>query len=539
MRNSIITVVFLAMSMGAMAQTQKWTDSGNYRQPVDIDNQQKSITISSAEELAWVANQVNTGENDFGGYTITLADDIGTLDMSAYEWDPIGYGSEDDPQNSQYFKGTFDGNGKTISGIHVNKPEGWGVGLFGYVHTATIKNVTLDNSTFVGAGCVGGIVGNNGGSTPTNQPSVGIYNCHVGSGVSVTATNEEDEYGGANAGGIIGYLSYITVRECTSSATVEGIDCVGGIAGILVGDNNGGIMDDCYYLGNSVTTGAETSSLPVGARGLLDNNTPYDTGTIHITLYDDDTVDGNINININNVAINNEQRISCYLQNTVDVIIKGRTLYKDEKWNTLCLPFEVTEAQMADATHPLHGATVKTLTSSTFYNGTLTLDFSENNLNAMDAGKPYIVKWETGGDHISDLVFDGVTITSKEPTDAEGTAANFHGIYSSYSIGSEDNTMLYLGENDRLYFPNINMNINAFRAYFKLNNGLTAKETANGINNFVLNFNGGETGIQKISSLKSQTSNQNSWYTIDGRKLSAKPTVKGIYINNGKKTVIQ
>ena len=536
MRNSIITVVFLAMSMGAMAQTQKWTDSGNYRQPVDIDNQQKSITISSAEELAWVANQVNTGENDFGGYTITLADDIGTLDMSAYEWDPIGYGSEDDPQNSHYFKGTFDGNGKTISGIHVNTPKGWGVGLFGYIHTATIKNVTLADCSFVGQGCVGGIVGNNGGSTPTNQPSVGIYNCHVGSGVSVTATNEEDvEYGGAYAGGIIGYLSYITVRECTSLATVEGKDCVGGIAGILVGDNNGGIIDDSYYLGNG---DAETSFQPVGARGLLDDNdTPYDIGTIHITLYDDDTVDGNINININNVAINNEQRISCYLQNTVDVIIKGRTLYKDEKWNTLCLPFEVTEAQMADATHPLHGATVKTLTSSTFYNGTLTLDFSENNLNAMDAGKPYIVKWETAGDHISDLVFDGVTITSKEPTDAEGTAANFHGIYSSYSIGSEDNTMLYLGENDRLYFPNINMNINAFRAYFKLNNGLTAKETANGINNFVINF-GGETNIIENGILKIENQ-AGAWYDIQGRRLSGKPSVKGLYTINGRKVVIK
>ena len=388
---------------------------------------------------------------------------------------------------------------------------------------------------------MGGIVGNNGGSTPTNQPSVGIYNCHVGSGVSVTATNEEDvEYGGAYAGGIIGYLSYITVRECTSLATVEGKDCVGGIAGILVGDNNGGIMDDCYYLGNSVTTGAETSSLPVGARGLLDNNTPYDTGTIHITLYDDDTVDGNIKIN--DIAINNGQRISCYLQNTVDVTIKGRTLYKDEKWNTLCLPFDLEDRNLNDQVSftdtQLEGAIVKTLESASFSNGTMTLNFSTSDLTAINAGKPYIVKWGNTGAPLENPEFKGVTITSTMTTDVEGTAANFHGIYSPYSITGEDKTMLYMGADNKLYYPNANMTINAFRAYFKLNDGLTAGEPASSINTFVLNF-GEETNA--INHIQSSIFNLQSedWYSLDGRKLSGKPTVKGIYIHNGKKTVMQ
>ena len=30
-----------------------------------------------------------------------------------------------------------------------------------------------------------------------------------------------------------------------------------------------------------------------------------------------------------------------------------------------------------------------------------------------------------------------------------------------------------------------------------------------------------------------------AWYTIDGRKLDGKPTQRGIYINNGKKTIIK
>lgn len=83
--------------------------------------------------------------------------------------------------------------------------------------------------------------------------------------------------------------------------------------------------------------------------------------------------------------------------------------------------------------------------------------------------------------------------------------------------------------------------VNSFRAYFQLNNGLACGESTlegAGINSIVLNF-GDETQIKEISNLKSQTSNSTSWYSLDGRMLSEKPTQKGIYINNGKKVVIK
>ena len=75
----------------------------------------------------------------------------------------------------------------------------------------------------------------------------------------------------------------------------------------------------------------------------------------------------------------------------VNVILSGRTLYKDGNWNTLCLPFAVSDFTGT----PLEGATVKTLESSSFAGGTLTMNFTEdaNNLSAIQAGKPYIVKW--------------------------------------------------------------------------------------------------------------------------------------------------
>ena len=55
---------------------------------------------------------------------------------------------------------------------------------------------------------------------------------------------------------------------------------------------------------------------------------------------------------------------------------------------------------------------------------------------------------------------------------------------------------------------------------------------------FVMNFEEGETtGIITMSDVRSEMSD--GWYTIDGRKLSGKPSVKGVYVNNGRKVIIK
>lgn len=46
------------------------------------------------------------------------------------------------------------------------------------------------------------------------------------------------------------------------------------------------------------------------------------------------------------------------------------------------------------------------------------------------------------------------------------------------------------------------------------------------------------TGISSTTNYTNDT-NDNAWYTLDGRKLDGKPTTKGLYIHNGKKTVIK
>ena len=229
------------------------------------------------------------------------------------------------------------------------------------------------------------------------------------------------------------------------------------------------------------------------------------------------------------------------------VVLKGRKLWKDGKWNTLCLPFAIND--FTDT--PLEGATVKTLTEATFdkTNSTLTLNFTAdaNNLTAIEAGKPYIVKWATTGENTTNPVFNAVTISSTTPTDVEGTAATFHGVFSPYSTGGEDKKMLYLGAGNKLYYPSEGMTIGAFRAYFQLNGDITAG-APNGVRTFVLNF-GDETGDATRLNDKVKMINDKeagAWYDMQGRRMAHSQfsilhsqLKKGVYINNGKKVVIK
>ena len=225
---------------------------------------------------------------------------------------------------------------------------------------------------------------------------------------------------------------------------------------------------------------------------------------------------------------------------SVNATLPGRTLYKDGEWNTLCLPFDIADISGT----PLEGATVKTLESASLDNttGELTLNFSDN-LTAIEAGTPYIIKWAKATDYVDDdahnivnPVFNGVTIdkTAHNKTCDLGNdkSISFVGNYSPVVLQANDNTKLYLGSNSNLYFPGVNITINAFRAYFQMT-GITAGTVTNARMNFgdVVNAITGVQGVQGVQ--------DNSWYTLDGRKVSTGQMPKGIYIHNGRKEVIK
>lgn len=234
-------------------------------------------------------------------------------------------------------------------------------------------------------------------------------------------------------------------------------------------------------------------------------------------------------------ASDNSDYLMLYNGKTVDVTLTGRTLFKDGSWNTLCLPFNLTlNGSILDGDN----VQLMTLDDASFSDGTLALTFQT--AQNIQAGVPYIIKWSDTGSHIVNPMFRDVTIVN-ESNDVTNSVVSFKGNYSPYEIKGESKKLLYLGaDGKQLYYPNADMTINAFRAYFELQGDLECGEPSSprGINNFVLNFGGDGTGIEHLQSPIFNILSE-SWFTLDGRKLNDKPTQKGIYIHNGQKIVIK
>ena len=231
--------------------------------------------------------------------------------------------------------------------------------------------------------------------------------------------------------------------------------------------------------------------------------------------------------------MDNEATLASNSGQRVDVILRGRTLYKNGSWNTLCLPFD-----MSLKGSPLEDASVKTLDASYFDNttGTLTLYFSDD-VTSIRAGKPYIIRWQDGDDVFSP-VFERVTINALDGSASATECVNFLGAFSPVSLAANDRSVLYLGAGSTLYYPNSNMNVGSCRAYFSLND-LTVADLTNGIKAFELNFNNDDntTDIDTPFALERDVEDE-TYYTLDGCKLSGKPSQRGIYVHNSGKVII-
>ena len=146
-----------------------------------------------------------------------------------------------------------------------------------------------------------------------------------------------------------------------------------------------------------------------------------------------------------------------------NVTLAARTLYKDGKWNTLCLPFDVTIAGS-----PLAGATARPLNSASISGSTLTLTFGDA-VTTLKAGTPYIIKWASG-DNIVSPVFSGVTIDKTDRSYDNGISGDnrvrFLGTYKSTTFDAEDKSILLMGGANTLYYPQSGAGIGAQRAYF-------------------------------------------------------------------------
>ena len=253
-------------------------------------------------------------------------------------------------------------------------------------------------------------------------------------------------------------------------------------------------------------------------------------------------------LGIQSLTLNENTSNSTAIQNAdgqmSEVTLSGRTLYKDGKWNTLCLPFNFSAEQIA-AHKDFAGAKLMELNTDgkngfDATDGTLYLAFKE--ATAINAGVPYLVKWDAAGADFTSPVFFGVTINATATTtvsdhDDELAEVQMKGCYSPVSVVADDKSILFMGGDNTLYYSAENRSIRSCRAYFSvpyINQTPGAKARA-----FVLNFDDEEaTGILEISA-DSKEKKDDAWYSLAGVRLSGKPTQRGMYINKGNKVIIK
>ena len=239
-------------------------------------------TISSITEMGYFAYAVNELDMDFSGKTVTLEADL--TYTAADSFTPIG--TETTP-----FKGTFGGNGNTITGLSYTGTKGSGyIGLFGYVDGATIQDLTLTGVNFDGGYMTGGFAGEANGSSFTNcvitDSSLsngyflgGIFG-HSSQTCTVDGCRVEDVTfnGYWKTGGITGYADGVTISGTTVNNTTVG----GPFAGALIGHANAGNTE----LTNVKVAGVKNET---GEKTLVIGTT-YEGGNSHsITVSGDST----------------------------------------------------------------------------------------------------------------------------------------------------------------------------------------------------------------------------------------------------------
>ena len=227
-------------------------------------------------------------------------------------------------------------------------------------------------------------------------------------------------------------------------------------------------------------------------------------------------------------ATNNGEYIAAFNGKSIIAKLDGRTLYKDGKWNTICLPFNVTLASS-----PLAGATAKTLTAATMTGTTVSLTFGDA-VDVLQANVPYIIKWNSG-ENIVNPSFPYVTIANADEDARTVSLADgnvkFVGYYDAFDITADDDNIYYMGSGNTLQYTGVDRTLKAFRAYFDFTENAASRQ-------FILDFGDGNT-TTGIAGVADDSQKDGEWYTVDGMKLDKQPTRKGLYINNGKKMVIK
>lgn len=207
-------------STPALGPTDVGFENADYS--VSGTEEQKTFNVKTGAGLVAWADYVRDGN---WNTNCTLEDNVDLADTG--NWEPIG-------NNTVPYTGTFDGNGKTVTGLAINNSseneDVSNVGMFAY-NEGIVKDLTLNGAVTNAAriDSVGMVAGKNGGTI-------------TGCSVSGTVSNKLIS---GSTGGVVG-LNYGTITDCSmedGSVTSTGTSS---IVGGLIGVNSGPDVDNCH-----------------------------------------------------------------------------------------------------------------------------------------------------------------------------------------------------------------------------------------------------------------------------------------------------
>ena len=250
-----------------------------------------------------------------------------------------------------------------------------------------------------------------------------------------------------------------------------------------------------------------------------------------------------VEVEIQNNATDNLAKLKGVHDKVGNITFKGITFHKDGNWHPIFLPFSLETLEGT----PLEGAELRKLTKSDSKENVLSLYFSKHEGLAYYA-YPYIYRFAEEGEDIDNPCFERVHLYVPADWYYPRTFGDvkIYGSFDAVTINASDRFALYLDDESTFCNPETNVKLNACSIYLKTDEdkigfyeGTKSLMTIEGdLIRFDLDIVDAATGIETIENGQSKMEGK-QWYDLNGRRLSTKPSMKGVYVHDGKKVVIK
>lgn len=241
---------YVATGYSANAKNSKYIVMASL--PIDSEG---TYIIQNENQLLLFEKLVNEAGYNFNGKTVKLTSDI---NLQGITWTPVGQ------TGVTQFMGTFDGNNKIIKNLTINNNDesaNCATGLFGWLNSATVKNLKVEGASVSGHHNVGVIAGYLETSGCT------IENCYV-TNATLSCTSVNSEANGDKVGGIVGHAGNagVVVKNCkVENSTIS----AGRDAGQVVGAALTANVTECSasnvtVTSNGTSTGANIRNEVIG-----------------------------------------------------------------------------------------------------------------------------------------------------------------------------------------------------------------------------------------------------------------------------------